>query len=55
MEYARQHFGLECLAAITAPHNIASIGVLERLGFTHRGQVSFPDDGDLCEYFEVSL
>lgn len=55
MDYARQRFGLQCLAAITAPHNSASIAVLERLGFTHRGQVRFPDDGDLCEYFEVLL
>lgn len=55
MDFAQQRFGLTHLAAITAPHNKASIRVLERLGFAHRGQVQFPDDGDLCEHFEVAL
>ncbi len=54
MDYARREYGLSQLAAITAPHNQASIRVLQRLGFSHLGQVSFPDDGDLCEYFEAS-
>ena len=55
MDYAEAASGLERLAAITAPDNDASIGVLERLGFSYRGQVRFPNDGDLCEYFEVPL
>ncbi len=55
MEFAQRRFGLTRLAAITAPHNQASIRVLERLGFVHQGQVQFPDDGDLCEHFEVTL
>ncbi len=55
MGYARREYGLSQLAAITAPHNRASIRVLQRLGFSHLGQVSFPDDGEICEHFLVDL
>ncbi len=55
MRYAVEAFGLKKLAAIVAPENAASIRVLERLGFTHRGRVQFPDDGDVCEHFVVEL
>lgn len=55
MEYAASQFGIRRLAAIVAPANGPSISVLERLGFTHRGRVQFPDDGDICEHFLCEL
>lgn len=55
MRYAIEHFGIDKLAAIVSPANGASIRVLERLGFSHCGQMQFPDDGDICEYFLCDL
>lgn len=55
LTHARDDFGLERLAAITAPMNQSSIRVLERLGFRSAGSKTFPDDGELCAYFEISL
>jgi len=51
VRFARERFALGRLAAIVAPHNIDSISVLQRLGFYRKGQVKFPDDGELCEHF----
>ena len=55
VELARARFGLRRLAAITDPQNVASIRVLEKLGFHQDGTVEFPDDGDMCAYFELEL
>jgi RimJ/RimL family protein N-acetyltransferase len=55
MGYALERFGLQRLAAIVAPDNLASIRVLDRLGFRHTGQVRFPDGGDVCEHFLCEL
>lgn len=55
MDYAASAFGLSRLAAIVSPQNAASIRVLQRLGFSHTGQVRFPDDGDVCEYYLAEL
>ena len=55
VEFAGQEFGIRRLAAITAPENIPSIRVLEKLGFRNVGTVQFPDDGDICEHFLLDL
>lgn len=49
--FAGSRFGIDCLSAIVAPENSASIRVLERLGFDHVGRLKFPDDGDVCEHY----
>lgn len=51
--YAWREFGIKRLSAIVSPANGASVRVLERLGFRHAGRVRFPDDGDLCEHYEL--
>jgi RimJ/RimL family protein N-acetyltransferase len=53
IEYASRRFGIRRLSAIVAPGNVASIGVLTRLGFCHSGRLRFPDDGEFCEHYEV--
>lgn len=55
IDFARRNFGFKRLAAITAPDNIASVRVLEKLGFRKRGTVQFPDDGDICAHFILKL
>ena len=55
MGYAAQHYGLTRLAAIVSPANAASIRVLERLGFESRGQVQFPDGGEMTNLYSVEL
>jgi ribosomal-protein-alanine N-acetyltransferase len=55
VELAREQLGIRRLAAITAPENIPSIRVLEKLGFRKVGTVQFPDDGDLCTHFLLDL
>ena len=55
VEYARREHGARRLAAITDPDNLASIRVLERLGFRYQGSVQFPDDGDTCSHFLLDL
>jgi RimJ/RimL family protein N-acetyltransferase len=55
LDHARRDFSLHRVAAITAQDNIASIRVLEKLGFYRAGLVQFPDDGDICAHFLVDL
>ncbi len=55
LDHARTEFKLHRIAAITAQDNIASISVLEKLGFYRAGLVQFPDDGDICAHFLVDL
>ena len=55
MRYAVERFGLSRLAAIVSPGNAASIRVLERLGFESRGQVQFPDGGEMTNLYVVDL
>lgn len=55
LRLARETFQIQRLAAIVAPHNVASIRVLDRLGFRHTGTVRFPDDGDICSHFLIDL
>ncbi len=55
LRLARETFQMQRLAAIVAPHNAASIRVLDKLGFRHIGMVQFPDDGELCSHFLIDL
>jgi [ribosomal protein S5]-alanine N-acetyltransferase len=48
MAHARDVYGLERLAAITSPDNVASIAVLEKLGFQlERLARTMPDDDEV--------
>jgi ribosomal-protein-alanine N-acetyltransferase len=55
LPHARDEIGLSRLAAITAMDNAASQGVLERLGFSPAGTISFPDEDEICAYFLLEL
>lgn len=45
MRLARDRFGIERIVAITAPHNTASMKVLEALGFARVGEVTSAETG----------
>ena len=55
IDYAGREQGISRLAAITAPDNIASIQVLEKLDFRYAGQLQFPDGGDICSHYLLDL
>lgn len=51
LELAFQVYHIEQLSAIVVPHNTASIGLLEKLGFVFTRQFSFPNEQEiLCLY-----
>ena len=51
VEYARNSLALSTLAAIVAPSNEASIGLIEKLGLTFERMVTMPgDDEAICLY-----
>ena len=53
--HAQDVVGLERVVAITAHDNAASIGLLEKLGFSREGVVEFPDDGEEVSIFAAVL
>lgn len=44
LEYARTTLGLDEVVALTAPHNQASLRIVEKLGMTYRRTVRMNDD-----------
>ena len=46
LEFAFRQFGLKRIVAIAAPHNDASIHILQRLGMRPGGRVRFTADGE---------
>jgi RimJ/RimL family protein N-acetyltransferase len=44
VDYARRELGVETIVALTAEHNVASIKLLEKLGFRCEGTVRMTDD-----------
>jgi len=51
LQFAFDNIGLDALVAIVKPENIASRRVIEKLGFTHRGIRTVPDENGMeCEF-----
>ena len=51
LEHARDALGLSCVTAIVSPQNIASIGLLEKLGMCYDSAIRMPgDDRDVGLY-----
>lgn len=44
VDYARDELGVGTIVALTAEHNVASIGLLEKLGMRYRRTVKMTDD-----------
>ena len=55
LAHARHRVGLDRLVAVTAHDNTASIGLLEKLGFSFERVVEFPDDGKEVALFAVDI
>ena len=51
MEYVRNDLALTRVVAIVSPENVASIGLLEKLGLNYERMLRLPeDDHDICLY-----
>ncbi len=49
--HARDDLGLQRLTAIVSPGNVASIGLIQKLGLTFSGMITMPgDDEAICLY-----
>lgn len=53
--YAKEHFGVKRLSAITLPNNISSIKLIEKLGFEYLRMVKLPHDPEELMYFEKEV
>lgn len=53
--YARQQLGLTRVVAITAPDNLASIRILEKIGFIYQAMINLPDHASQSRYFVNEL
>ena len=53
--YARDQLGLDRVAAVTKPHNVASQRVLLKLGFVPGGLIDLPDIAEPNSYFTLEL
>lgn len=49
--HARDDLGIECLTAIVSPENVASIGLIEKLGLRFDRGITMPgEDNEICLY-----
>ncbi|UGA37254.1 GNAT family N-acetyltransferase [Chromobacterium haemolyticum] len=56
IEHGREQLGHEVVVGITAPHNQASIRVLEKIGLRYQGRIELPGiDGDSCYFVPPGL
>ena len=55
VRHAQENLGLNTLAAIVNPDNMASITVLNRAGFGFVDGMQLEENGPLLKYFELSL
>lgn len=51
LAHARKDHGLKRILAITAPDNVSSIGLLEKLGFKYEKTVQLSTDGGVSKLF----
>ena len=51
--YGRDVVGLKTIVAITAPANLGSIAVLEKIGMICAGVIQLPDHGGESSYFTI--
>ncbi|OQS44468.1 GNAT family N-acetyltransferase [Chromobacterium haemolyticum] len=56
IEHGREQLGHAVVVGITAPHNLASIRVLEKIGLLYQGRIELPGiDGDSCYFVPPAL
>ena len=55
MRHARDDLGLSDLLAIVSKNNVASSGLLLRLGFMRKGEFRHQESGELLDLFHCSL
>ncbi len=53
-DYAKDILGLAKIGAIVAPHNHASIRIIEKLGLSYQKEVIYPGEEEPIQYYEVS-
>jgi len=53
--HARNDLGIECLTAIVSPENVASIGLIEKLGLRFDRGITMPDDDDEISLYRMQL
>ena len=53
--YARDDLGLGVLTAIVSPDNVASIGLIEKLGLTFESMITMPGEEDSIRLYSMSL
>jgi RimJ/RimL family protein N-acetyltransferase len=51
LEYGRKRLGLKRVVAITAPYNVASSKVLEKLGFRFERMLDLPNHGGKSKFY----
>lgn len=51
MNHARTSLGIQSLAAITSPENVASMAVLRKIGFVYQGLIELPGHDGESTYF----
>jgi len=52
LQFAKENLQFEKICAITVPYNLASIRLLEKLGFSQKGTTFWPDDPEELLLFE---
>ena len=55
LAHARDDLGVRSLTAIVSPDNSASIGLLEKLGFTPRGMITMPGEDEAIRLYGMAL
>ena len=55
LNYAKNDLRLEAIGGITAPDNIASIGLLEKLGLSQKGTYKDESSNEEILYFEITF
>ncbi|MEM9835540.1 MAG: GNAT family N-acetyltransferase [Bacteroidota bacterium] len=55
LDYGIEQLGIKGICAITVPHNLASIGLLKKLGFKLEGTNKWPDDPEVLELYRYEV
>ena len=55
VEHARDELGLAALTAIVSPGNVASIGLIEKLGLSFSGMITMPGDDEAIRLYSMTL
>ena len=53
--YARDHLGIAMLTAIVSPDNMASIGLIEKLGLSFDRGITMPDEDEEISLYSMRL